>query len=186
MPKKPILFAGVAAVALLAAGWFFVLPMVRGNAAGQAAEDDEPVATAPAKKKSKRPAEPGLMYPMPDRVLNLTSSGGVPRYARIELMIEFEKPHDEKSAKKGEKKEEGGHAPAKGAAAPLDPALDPVVARKAALDDALVRVVGSKTAEEMTTAEGREAVKRELLAAVEEIVPAPAPLSVYIVRLVVQ
>lgn len=180
--KKPILFAGVAAVVLLAVSYFFVLPMIKGKPAAQATgDDDEPVAAAQAKKKkAKRPVEPGLMYPMAERVLNLAGSGGVPHYARIELAIEFERPKEPaRPAKKAEAK-------GKESGPPLDPALEPVAERRALIDDALVRILGTKTLEGMTSAEGREALKQEMLAAVEEIVPEPAPLAVYIVRLIVQ
>ncbi len=182
--NKPIIFAGVAAVVLLAVSYFFVLPMMKGKPAKAVEDDDEPVAAAQVKKKkAKRPAEPGLMYPMAERVLNLASSGGAPHYARIELAVEFEKPKEPaRPAKKAEAKGEKG----KDAGPPLDPALEPVAERKALIDDALVRILGTKSVEGMTSAEGREALKQEMLAAVEAIVPEPAPLAVYIVRLIVQ
>lgn len=180
--KKPIIFAIPVALVLIAAGYFLVVPKLRGKPAP--VDDEEPVATAAAKKKPRRgaQAEPGLIYPLPERVLNLAGPAGTPHYARIELALEFAKPKDANGAKQAKK----GEAAAKAGAAPLDPALEPVVARKAQLDDVLVRLVGTRTVEVMTSADGKEALKQEIVAAVEEIVPAPELLNVYIVRLIVQ
>lgn len=178
--KKPVIFALPAALVLLAVGYFVVMPMMKGKPAQ--ALDEEPATTAQAKKKSKHAPEPGLMYPIPERVLNLSSSAGMPHYARIELAIEFERPANAPPPPKAKK--EG--AAKDGAAAPLDPALEPVAARKAQIDDALIRIVGTKTMESMTTAEGRDALKQEFLAAIEEMVTKPLPVQVYIVRLIVQ
>ncbi len=174
--KKPVILAAVGALALLAVGYVFLLPMVKGKSA-QAVEEDEPVATA---KKPRRLAAPGLIYPVSERVVNLAGPPGVPHYARIELALEFEPP---KGAKKGGSEGAGGH----GAKEPVvDPALAPVVARKAQIDDMLLRIISAKTVDQMTSADGKEALKQEILAALEQIVPEPTPVAVYIVRLVVQ
>ncbi len=177
--KKPIMLAGIAAVVLVAAGYFLVLPKLKGKPAA-AAEDNEPVATAAAHRKTKRAAaEPGLIYPLPERVLNLAGPAGVPHYARIELALEFARPQDAKPA-----------APAKGAPKEgtpgLDPALEPVTAYQAQIDDAIVRIVGSKTVDQMTSTEGKDALKQEILDTVGEMVPKPELTNVYIVRLIVQ
>ncbi len=174
--KKPLILAAVAALALLAAGYVFLLPLVKGKSA-EAVEEDEPVATA---KRPRRPAAPGLIYPVSERVVNLAGPPGAPHYARIELALEFEPP---RGAKRGNAAEAGGHGDKEPA---LDPALAPVVARKAQIDDMLLRVISAKSVEQMTSPEGKEALKQEILAALAEIVPEPAPVAVYIVRLVVQ
>jgi flagellar basal body-associated protein FliL len=174
--KKPIMLAAAAALVLLAAGYVFLLPMVKGKSA-EAVDEDEPVAAA---KKPRRSTAPGLIYPVPERVVNLAGPPGVPHYARIELALEFAPP---KGAKKGGE-EAGGHGGGKEPA--LDPALAPVVARKAQIDDMLLRLISAKSVEQMTSADGKEALKQEILAALEEIVPEPTPVAVYIVRLVVQ
>ena len=184
--KKPLILAAVAAVVVVALGYFLVLPMLKGKLVEAVHEDeDEPVAAAAVKKKTKRHAEPGLIYPLPDRVLNLSSSGGAPRFARIELALEFDKPAAAAHGKSAKHAKPEAHG-AKEGAAPVDPALEPVAARKAQIDDALVRIIGSKTLESMTTSEGKEALKEEILDAVTEIVPTMDLLNVYIVRLVVQ
>src|SRR5438067_570221 len=100
-----------------------------------------PSASSPPKVAAATPTpvnEPGMIYTVSERVLNLVPSGGVPHYARIELAIEFQRPPGTKPPKAvpGEKKS---------TAPPAEPGLDPVVAHKVQIEDAVVRVVGSKT-----------------------------------------
>lgn len=184
--KKPIMFAGIAAVVLLVVGYFVVFPMLKGKPAADAADrdEDEPVAAVTKKKPKRKAAEPGLIFPVSERVLNLTSSDGAPHYARIELALEFEVPAGAKVAKG--RGSSGGNGEAKETGPALDPLLEPVMARKVQIDDMLVRIIGSKTVGEMTTNEGREALKQEVLTALEEMVVSPEPVGVYIVRLIVQ
>lgn len=183
MMKLPVILGGVAALVLLAAGYFFVLPMLKGAPAAALDDEGEPVAAATTKKKPKKAHEPGLIYPMPERVLNLVGTAGAPHYARIELAIEFEKSAVVKGAKAAAPA--GKHA-AGAADASIDPALEHVVERKAQIDDLLVRIIGTKTVDEMTTTEGREALKQQLLDGVFALVSEPEPTAVYIVRLIVQ
>ncbi len=184
--KKPIMFAGIAAVVLLVVGYFVVFPMLKGKPAADAAdaEEDEPVAAAAAKKPKRKTAEPGLIFPVSERVLNLTSTDGAPHYARIELALEFAPPAGSKPAKSGGA--EGGHGAAKSTEPVLDPLLEPVSARKVQIDDMLVRIIGSKTLTEMTGNEGRDALKQDILGALQEMIVSPEPVGVYIVRLIVQ
>jgi hypothetical protein len=158
--------------------FFVVMPMMKGKPAAATTDDEEDVETV---AKTPAPHVPGLIYPMKERVLNLSGSGGTPHYARIEVAVEFKMPKGAKPAKAGA----GGHdaAPKEDA---LDPLLEPVAARKAQIDDLLVRIVGAQTLEKLTSAEGKEALKNELLAEVKELVTKPQPVAVYIVKLVVQ
>lgn len=184
--KKPIIFAAPAALALLALAYFFVLPMLSAKpAAKPAAEaqaDGQPAdGTATPRRARRKAPEPGLVYPLKERVLNLATSAGGQHYARIELAMEFTRPEGSKPAKAA--------AEAKGAKtteAPLDPTLAPVTDRLPQINDALVRIVGAKTAEEMTSAEGKDAFKKEFMAAIDAIVPKPDLQAVYIVQLLVQ
>lgn len=188
--KKPVVIAGVAAVVVLALGYFFVMPMMKGKAApaptpaASAGVDDnaDPSATPHAKKK-KRATEPGLMYPLSERVLNLAASpSGGPHFARIQLTLEFDRP----AVGPGSKPPAANAAAAKSTAPVLEPGLEPVTARKAQIDDAIVRIVGSKTLEMMTSDDGRQALKQEIMDAVTEIVPSPDIAAVYINNLIVQ
>src|SRR5690348_15585793 len=91
--KKPIIFAAPVALALLAAAYFFVLPMLKGSTppakpADAAADSGD---STPTPHKKKHPA-PGLIYPIAEHVLNLASPDGAPHYARIALALEFTPP----------------------------------------------------------------------------------------------
>jgi flagellar basal body-associated protein FliL len=189
--KHPAALAVLVAIPLLLVGYIFVLPRVQGGStadahAGPALKGGEQdVDGAPARRRRGRTVEPGLIFPVPDRVLNLKSTDGTPRYVRLELALEFEVKGGAAKSEKHEK-EKGGHGAPKESGPTLDPALEPVVRYRPLIDDALIRIVGGKTAAEMMSVEGREALKQELLDAVWEIVPAPEVVGVYIVRLVVQ
>jgi hypothetical protein len=126
------------------------------------------------------------MYPISDRVLNLATVGGQPHFARVEMTLEFLAPDTTAAKKTEEKKAEAAHGSGTTSAAPLDPALEPVNAYKPLIDDALVRIFGAKTVEGLTSAEGKEALKTEILEAVTEIVPKPDIVGVYIIRMIVQ
>lgn len=181
--KKAILAAGVVAAVLLAAGYFVVMPMMAAKTVVVEEDEEEEIVATPVKRKPNRNAEPGLTYTLPDRVLNLAVSGGTLHYARVELVLEFEKSEEHGA---GKKKEEKGEGEAKGGAAPLDPALEPVAARKVMIDDLIIRVLGAKTKEQISSPEGQEALKAEILDAVSELVPKPQVTAVYITRLMVQ
>lgn len=186
--KKPLIIAGVAAVAILALGYFFVMPMVKGKAAAaptpsaaSAGDNADPGATPRAQRK-KHATEPGLMYPLAERVLNLAASptGGT-HFARIQLTLEFDRP----ATGPGSKPPAAGAA-AKSTAVVLEPGLEPVTARKAQIDDAIVRIFGAKTFEMMTSTDGREQLKQDIIDAIGEIVPSPNISAVYINNLIVQ
>lgn len=186
MLKKPVIIAGGAAVVLIALAYFVVLPMLKSKPAASAAATatvDAPAdaGATPTAKKHRRTSEPGLMYPLPERVLNLTPTGGMPHFARIELALEFAP-----DTPNGAKPKPAAAAAKAGSATPLDPALEPVTKYKAQIDDALVRIIGSKTMEAMTSADGKAALKQEILDTVSTIVPKPDLIGVYIVQLVVQ
>ncbi len=178
--KKPIIFAAPVALALLAAAYFFVLPMLKGSAppakpADAANTADDGGTPTPHKKKH---SAPGLVYPIAEHVLNLASPDGAPHYARIALALEFIPPDGYKP--KPAAAEKGTATP------PPDPALAPVAERMPQINDALVRIVGSKTVQQMTSADGKDQFKQEFSAAIGEIVPAPDLQAVYITELVVQ
>ena len=179
--KKPVIFAAVLAVIVLVGGYFFLMPMLQGTPATVDDEEDEPVAEKRA-NKPRRAAEPELVWQLPERVLNLNTVQGTPRYARFQLALEFARPPSAKPATKPKEKEGAGTDPL----VAIDPALEPVVARSVMIDDALVRIFTTMTAEELATTEGKEVLKAKVLDAVAELVPSPELVNVYILRLVVQ
>ena len=174
-----MLLAGAAALALLAAAYFVVLPILKAKPAPApplAAQGYEPAATARAQRP--RPSgEPGMLYPMKERVLNLSSPPGTTHYARLELALDFARPVGTKPPPVDPKAKPP---------LPLDPGLQSVADREPQIADAIVRIVGSKTLEGLTSADGKEQLKKDIMNAVLDIVPKPDLQAVYIVNLVVQ
>jgi len=54
------------------------------------------------------------------------------------------------------------------------------------IDDLIIRVLGAKTKEQISSSVGQEALKAEILEAVSELVPKPQITAVYITCLMVQ
>jgi len=175
--KKPYILGAVAAVALLAAAYFFVLPGLKGSKSSANSTADLPATPYPYRPRGEARV-PGLMYPLSERVLNLASTGSTPHYVRIQLTIEFARPYGAKISSTKPTKE--------GSATPLDPLLQPVQERSAQIDDALVRIAGSTTLDSITSPSGQEQFKHRLLDAVAQITPGLDPINVYIQELVAQ
>ena len=177
--KKPYIFGAVAAVALVAIAYFFVLPMLKGGTAKTSANSaaDAPATPFPYRSRSEETV-PGLMYPISERVLNLASTGSTPHYARLQMTIEFARPAGAKPA--------AAPKAATGSATPLDPLLDPVQAHSAQIDDILVRLLGGMSLETITSSAGQDQFKQKLLDQVAQVVPGLNPINAYFQELVVQ
>jgi flagellar basal body-associated protein FliL len=175
--KKPIVLAGAAAAVLLVVAYFVVLPMLTAKPGpAVAAKGGEPAAS-PMANRPKRSDTPGMIYPLKERVLNLASPIGTTHYARIELSLDFARAPGAKPPAADPKAK---------SPTPLEPGLQPVTERLPQIDDAIVRIVGSKTLEGLTTTEGKDQLKKDIMAAVTDIVSKPDLQAVYIVQLVVQ
>lgn len=134
---------------------------------GAAAGGEAPAAGAAAQTK------PGPTVKLPVRIHNLF---GVPRhYVKLAVALEFE-PHDPKFfTLAGEAR----------VVAEEEFALEvaPVVPL---IEDAITGVVASKSIEQISTPAGRDALKRELLAALSEIVHEPVLINVYFTEFLTQ
>lgn len=183
--KKIVMGAGGAVVLVLL--FMFVLkPMFFGGGDTAApAEGDAAVAAggdghgaAPAEGSGAAagvaaPTKPGPTVKLPVRIHNLF---GVPRhYVKLAVALEFE-PHDPKFfTLAGEAR----------VVAEEEFALEvaPVVPL---IEDAITGVVGSKSIEQISTPAGRDALKRELLATLSEIVHEPVLVNVYFTEFLTQ
>ena len=178
--KKPYIFGGVAAVALLAVAYFLVLPMLKGSTPKTSANSAVAAQPTPLPYRARgEETVPGLMYPISERVLNLASTGATPHYARLQMTLEFARPAGSKPAA-------APKAAATGSATPLDPLLDPVQAHSAQIDDILVRLLGGMTLESITSSAGQDEFKQKLLDQVAQVVPSLNPINAYFQELVVQ
>jgi flagellar basal body-associated protein FliL len=158
--KKTILLAGVPLGLGVAAGlvYFFVL-------SGPSVPPEIP---DPAQ------GQHGPMIALEDKVVNLLK-GGDYRYAKVGVTVEMRPEKPDFYALKGEARATAEKEIVKDyeAAMPL-------------LADAVGRTVGAKSSADLGTPDGREALRKELMAAVGQIVGEKDVLNVYFTDLVMQ
>jgi flagellar protein FliL len=117
--------------------------------------------------------QPGMMYDLSERVFNLGDPGGM-RYAKIQIVIEFERPKAAVGLK-GEalKKAEETFA------------VD-MSGRRPMMDDILTTVIGNKTSVELSTPEGKEKLRQELMTQLADVSGEDELLSVYFTQFIIQ
>lgn len=111
--------------------------------------------------------EKGILLDLGDFILNLADA--TPRrYLKVNVAIELSRTQEELAAATAEepaKASGGGHGGGHGAAAPADP-MAAVVAEmdqyKPAIRDAVISVLSSKTADELSSTTGKEIAKEEI------------------------
>lgn len=134
------------AVVLVAAFWFYVKPNYL-DAKTPITYTEEQLAAAP------RPT-----VRLEERVLNLKAPASAPHYVKIVIALEFEDAEKRWVSLKGEALATKNEEFAK----ELEPELHRIW-------DVITSVIGSKTIEEVTTTEGRDALKQELKEALNEV-----------------
>lgn len=162
IPKKLLMIVGP--LVFVAALIFFVLPKVSiqiGSA--------QPVATETATDAGGEHAaeveeeKHGIPYPLAERVVNLADPGGY-RYLKIEVVLDL---YAEAAESGGGGGGGGGHGGGETdalevAQTELKKQLGPVLPQ---MQDIVTTILTSKTVAEVSTAEGKAAVKAELLEA---------------------
>jgi flagellar FliL protein len=158
--KKVLLLGGVVAGIGVAAGLVYVFVL-----SGPSAPPEIP---DPAE------GQHGIMIPLDQKVVNLVK-GGEFRYAKVGLTIEVRPAAASFYDLKGEPRVVAEKELVKEfeGAIPL-------------LLDALGRVVGSKTSDDLGTPEGREALRTELLTEIKHILGEKEVLDIYFTDLVMQ
>ena len=122
----------------------------------------------------------GNMVNMTTKIINLAEPSGN-KYIRLTVTLEFE-PDEEAVAAEGEAaaKEEEAATPT---VSPFDTYID---ARMPILDDTVITLLSTKTYEALYTAEGKEALRQELMQAIAERIPDYKLINVYFTEFVVQ
>ncbi len=163
--KKPVLIAVVAIALLAPVLYLFVLPKLTGSGEAKvgAATSATPAAGA------------GPTLVLAERVLNLLSAPSDPHYLRIEIALEFE-------AEKPSFYKLSGAALSK-ANDEFKAAMQP---KLPAIDDAVVRVVSSRTVAQLSTPQGMEELKSDLGKAITAVVGTPKLRRVYFTRFLTQ
>jgi flagellar basal body-associated protein FliL len=130
--------------------------------------------SAPAEVPDPGDGEHGVMIALEERVVNLLD-GGAYRYAKVGVTVELRPESKDFYALAGEARTAAEHE-AGLEYAPVTPLML----------DAVGRVVGGRTSEQLGAPEGREQLKTELHAAMGEIFGEHEVLAVYFTDLVMQ
>lgn len=159
--KKGLIFGGagllVVAVAVLGALLFM------GQRSGAEGEKPEPT---PIHVEGKM----GPTLALKDRVFNLANStGGQKRFLKMQTSIEFETTDPEWFKLTGKALEEALH----------EFELDEIGAKRDLIEDIITSVVSGKKVEDISTAEGKAALREEILEALHEELHHPVAYRVF-------
>jgi flagellar FliL protein len=172
---RPIyLLAGVLVLGLIAFG-VLVVPSLMAGPPQPGHETAKPTAKAGESEK----AVTGPTYIIKDRIINLADAGGR-RYLRLGLALEFEVA-DEKARE----------ALAKGSAEEKKKLMkelqDEVAQKGPVIDDIVTTALSGKTFNDVITLEGKDAIKKEIKAKVNEALHGKETVvNVYLTDFVVQ
>lgn len=144
-----------------------------------------PIATVPP----LQPPGPGIMYQLGTKIVNLADPGGL-RYLQTSIVLEL---HPELNAYLAAQDaatgtataagaESGGHGGGQG-----DPAASSALdARRPIIDDAVMTTLSSKRYSDISTIKGKQALKEELIVAINKALGVPGVLNIYFTEFVVQ
>ena len=192
MPKSVLIGVGgtVAGVVLFAVLCLFVL----GGGSSSAVEDEELAAEAEAEVELTPVHVSGKLGPhivLEDRVFTLQSDPALPRYVKLAIIIEFE-TFDEEWAhvlngcvfafQEGEElspcKAEEIHL--------LEQFEEEIGTGRSLIDDAVISIISSKSVADISTTEGKDALRQEIMDAVDQIVYEPRVTRVLFTSFITQ
>lgn len=160
--KDPKILAG-GGVLLVALFWFYLKPNYL-DAAPPVIYTQEQLASAP------RPT-----VTLDELILNLNAPASAPKFVKLVAALEFEDTQHQWVGAKGASLE------AKNAAF-----AEELAPEKHRILDVVTTVVGTKTPDEVATTEGREALKRDLVAALNDELHTEKVEEVYFVTFITQ
>lgn len=181
--KKLIIFGAVGLVVLIALG--VGIPMMMGG--GEEGEGEEEVVEEPVKVFKQAKLDPFIV--------NLSAQKN---FIKVTMLIEYDPEiitkmsggHAEGGGHGGG--DMSGHASGGGASGgeAADPfALPPELSMKAPMiNDAIIKILSSKSAEQVLTVEGKETLKEELIEAVNDAIGFEEPpiVNIYFTEFIVQ
>lgn len=124
----------------------------------------------------------GVMVNMSTKIINLKDPAGR-KYIRLTMVLEFIPPEEDHTTPV--KKSSGGHG-ASDTGSTENGLETKINARMPVLDDIVITHLSTKTYDELYTAEGKEQLRQELMAAIANRLPDYPLLSVYFTEFVVQ
>jgi flagellar FliL protein len=159
--KKVLIIAG--AVLFGALFWFFIKPALLGSAPPKPPTDKE-IAEAP------RPT-----MTLEERVLNLKAPASAPNYVKAVIALEFEDPKHQWLGLKGDALVAKNEAFSK----ELKPEMHRVW-------DTITGVFSGKTVDQVSTSEGKDQLKTQLLEAINKELPHEKVENIYFVTFITQ
>lgn len=173
--KKKLIII-LAAVILLVAGAGVPMFLMGGKKAPEGEEAHEEV--EPEKKME--------LTDLGQFIVNLSESSS---FLKVHIMMEYDASILDKAAKEAGGKAHGGGASGGGGEAKKEGGFHPHMAPKETqIRDVIIRILSSKTAQEMLTAEGKERLKDELVEGLNEAIGMEDPpvTSVFFTEFIIQ
>lgn len=158
---KKVLAGG--AVLFAAAFWFYIKPNYMDSKPAPVYTDEQ-IASAP---------KPTLR--LEERVLNLKAPATAPNYVKAEIALEFTDPDHKWIGLKGH----GIVAKNEVFAEEMEPDLPKIW-------DVVTAVIGSKSVDQVSTSDGREKLKEELIAAINKEIHHEQVQNIYFVTFITQ
>ncbi|MCL4294720.1 MAG: flagellar basal body-associated FliL family protein [Anaerolineae bacterium] len=144
----------------------------------------EPASAAPQLVMPAIQPGQGVMYQLEPKVVNLAEPGGL-RYLQAGIVLEFHPTVKEYY----QARMSGETAPAHGSGSE-DSALDPfqgaIDAMRPVIDDIVTTVLSSKTFNEISTIEGKQVLKQELITKINAVLGYQGIVNIYFTEFVVQ
>lgn len=177
--KKILIIAlvGVLGGGGVAAGLFFFV--FRSSDGGEPAAEPTPVSVA---------GKLGPHITLPARVFNLRAEPGKPAvYLKLETLIEFETTDQAWARVLRGCVEKAGGSPCKAEEEALLHEFDEEIGTgRRLIEDAVMTIVSAKTLTDVSSPEGKERLRTEILHAVEELIPHPHVVRVLFTDFVTQ
>ncbi len=167
IPRGSIIGAAVGLGIALLIGGAYLLGSSTGAArasAGAAASEEKPASIS----------NPGPMYVLPDRVVNLADPGAR-RYLKIGLSIEF--------ATGAAEFKKAGPEERKAKQAEFDKVLEPQVPL---INDTIITLLAARTSSELATPEGKQKLKDDIKDSMNRILGGDQIVNVYFTQFVTQ
>lgn len=129
----------------------------------------------------------GVMYKLDPKVVNLADPGGL-RYLQASIVLEFhptvKEYYEAKMLEKQNSGESSGHS--SGGEVVVDPFEEAMDSMRPVIDDIVTTVLSSKTFSEISTIEGKQTLKQELITKINTALGYQGVINIYFTEFVVQ
>lgn len=171
--RKKLIVVFAAVVLLVgASAAFFLVPQLFGSAGIASALGSDAHPNPAGERVEATSPEPGMMYPMTERVVNIANGGGL-HYIKIELALEFDLPDAKNLKGEAYKKRQ-------------DEFIREMAGRRPIMDDVVTTVLASKTMSSISTLEGKEALRDDLKNRFSQVAGEQKLMNVYFTQFIVQ